>query len=352
MVILVAISCLMLYYRTRSSFFLMSGVVLLTLMLVSEAEGATFNPFEPYQGSLVQGQKTCPGPYCGRVQLLNTSTNDSYGPCGACPRGQRGNAMSICEPCTSEPLFYDWLYIGFMVNLSLGLHLFFIDFFSKGYRAFLLHGAAVVECILATLMTLLLIEPKGSLTIHACGVQTLSDWYTMLNNPTPDYTRTLHCTQEAVYPLYTVVFVIYTFELLLMMLFRPLLSVKLCKNQGRNSIYAALYFLPLLVLLHALCAGLIYYSFPYILIISSLLMHAVHFAYSEIETPKKLVSNLRNLVILLAHWLCHAYGIISLTGLADPPSNLPLLALVVVPMVFYLSTEQFTEPHRIQSNEI
>ncbi|XP_022091348.1 JNK1/MAPK8-associated membrane protein-like isoform X2 [Acanthaster planci] len=260
--------------------------------------------------------------------------------------------MSICEPCMSQPLLYDWLYIGFMVILSLGLHLFFIDFFSKGYRVLLLHGTAVGECILATVIALLLIDPKGTLWIHACGVQMLSDWYTMLNNPTPDYTRTLHCTQEAVYPLYTVVFVIYTFELLLMMLFRPLLSVKVCKNQGRNSIYAALYFLPLLVLLHALCAGLIYYSFPYILIISSLITHAIHFAYAEIETLGNLFSKKRHILILVGHWLCHAYGIIALTRLADPATNLPLLALVLVPMVFYLSTEQFTEPSRIQANEI
>ena len=56
---------------------------------------------------------------------------------------------------------------------------------------------------------------------------------------------------------YTLVFLTYTFQLVFMMLLRPLISVKLCKNQGRNSIYAALYFLPVLVVLHAIFAGLL-----------------------------------------------------------------------------------------------
>ena len=62
---------------------------------------------------------------------------------------------------------------------------------------------------------------------------------------------------SVLYFRYTIIFIIYSFELLLMMLFRPILSVKLCKNQGRNSIYAALYFLPVLVLFHAVFAGLV-----------------------------------------------------------------------------------------------
>ncbi|XP_033631429.1 JNK1/MAPK8-associated membrane protein-like [Asterias rubens] len=337
-------------YREFKPFF----CIILTMSVPTLTEGSDINPFQPYYGEPVIGLRTCPGLYCGRQQIFNNTyiNNDAYGSCGACPRGNRRNNESICVPCTSSPIVYDWLYIGFMVVLSLGLHLFFIDFFSKGYRILILLGAAIVECSGAVILTLLLIEPRGQLQIHTCGVQMLSDWYTMLNNPTPDYTNTLHCTQEAVYPLYTIIFIIYSFELLLMMLFRPILSVKLCKNQGRNSIYAALYFLPVLVLFHAVFAGLVYYSFPHILIITSLVTHAIHFAYSEIESPKKLISKTRHLVILLAHWLCHAFGIISLTRLANPSFNLPMLSLVLLPVVFYLSTEKFTEPCRIQSGEV
>uniref|UniRef100_A0A3Q2V9H0 Histone H2A n=1 Tax=Haplochromis burtoni TaxID=8153 RepID=A0A3Q2V9H0_HAPBU len=34
----------------------------------------------------------------------------------------------------------------------------------------------------------------------------------MLYNPSPDYVNTLHCTQEAVYPLYTIVLIYYAFS--------------------------------------------------------------------------------------------------------------------------------------------
>lgn len=67
--------------------------------------------------------------------------------------------------------------------------------------ALLQHVTALLECGVSALLTLLLTEPEGALSIRSCRVHTLSDWYTMLYNPSPDYVTTLHCTQEAVYPL-------------------------------------------------------------------------------------------------------------------------------------------------------
>lgn len=67
--------------------------------------------------------------------------------------------------------------------------------------ALLQHVTAALECSVSALVTLLLTEPLGLLSIRSCRVQMLSDWYTMLYNPSPDYVHTLHCTQEAVYPL-------------------------------------------------------------------------------------------------------------------------------------------------------
>lgn len=67
--------------------------------------------------------------------------------------------------------------------------------------ALLQHLTALLECGVSAVVTLLLTEPLGVLGIRSCRVQMLSDWYTMLYNPSPDYINTLHCTQEAVYPL-------------------------------------------------------------------------------------------------------------------------------------------------------
>ena len=50
--------------------------------------------------------------------------------------------------------------------------------------------------------------------------------YFIQQNPNPNYEETLHCTQEAVYPLYTMIFIFYALCGILMLLVRPLLSSK------------------------------------------------------------------------------------------------------------------------------
>lgn len=67
--------------------------------------------------------------------------------------------------------------------------------------ALLQHVTAMLECSVSGVVTLLLTDPMGEFSIRSCRVKELSDWYTMLYNPSPDYINTLHCTQEAVYPL-------------------------------------------------------------------------------------------------------------------------------------------------------
>jgi len=65
-----------------------------------------------------------------------------------------------------------------------------------------LHISALFEIVTAAILTLLMSDPVGSLAVRSCRTQELSDWYTLLHNPNPNYDETLHCTQEAVYPLY------------------------------------------------------------------------------------------------------------------------------------------------------
>lgn len=160
---------------------------------------------------------SCPGWYCGRINLSNI-----VGECGACPRGfRRNDSTFICELCNDTPVFYDWLYLGFMVLLALVLHWFFIDlvvmrrrysfdilrfdlmiaFCSFNKDVIILHCSAFIEIALACVLTLLSTDPIGTFFIRSCNVRSLSDWYTLLHNPRPNYDKTVHCTQEAVYPL-------------------------------------------------------------------------------------------------------------------------------------------------------
>lgn len=76
-----------------------------------------------------------------------------------------------------------------------------ILFCSLGHRAFTLQLCSLLENVLSALLSLMSFAPWGSLQLVTCKVDKLSDWYTLLHNPSPYYKQTLHCSQEAVYPL-------------------------------------------------------------------------------------------------------------------------------------------------------
>ncbi|XP_035211953.1 JNK1/MAPK8-associated membrane protein-like [Stegodyphus dumicola] len=294
----------------------------------------------------------CPGLYCGRIRI-----NGTLSECGACPRGFRAAANSICLQCKDFPTFYDWFYLGFMALLLLVFEWYIIDQtmkrrnFAKDVLS--LHISAFIENVLSAVSTLLLSEPRGSFDIHACKVKRLSDWYTLLHNPTPGYVKTLRCTQEAVYPLYSMIFIHYALALLFMLLFRPLIVSKYSGGRGKKSIYLTMYLIPVLVLLQATCGGLLYYSFPYIVIILSFISVAAHLAFRLDQSMKSLfitsIRDIRNLIILLGHWLLHAYGIVAITQLTNPVLHGSLLALIPFPTVFYILTSKFTDPSKLHA---
>ena len=96
----------------------------------------------------------------------------------------------------------------------------------------------------------------------------------MFHNPVVNYRRKLRCSHEIVYPLYvprpslfthapafrsrqTAIFVLYTYASLLMLLVRPFFTLLIDRKFVSASIYNALHFYPCLLVLHALCGGLI-----------------------------------------------------------------------------------------------
>ena len=167
---------------------------------------------------------------------------------------------------------------------------------------------STVNCeILLVLSKILLF--LGTWSIYACRIERLSDWYTYFHNPNPNYEKTLNCTQEAVYPFYTMIFVFYGFCGLIMLILRPFLASKLLPRRGRSSVFAALYFLPILALIQAVFGGLVYQSFPYVVVILSLVSSAFHFAFKLNQSAKALligcVKDSRSTVILMGHWVLH-----------------------------------------------
>lgn len=316
-----------------------SFLVIFSLVLSCNADINGY-PFE-YEDDL-----SCHGRYCGRMSRSKDS------PCGACPRGYAPDADSMCQRCEGNLDFYDWLYLSFMAMLSLILHWTCIDMLSSPKKTvLLLHTSAFIETLLAVILTLLLSEPMGSFKVRACPVQRFSDWYTMFFNPTPDYADTVYCTQEIVYPLYTMVLIYYTLSLLLMMTFRPWLCYRLSSVQGSRSIYAALYFLPILIVIHSVFGGIIYYTFPYITVVMSLFTNAWHLATADDQRMLALLrhsfTNIRSFVVLMGHFLLHMFGIASITRLENPTLHYPLFILSPFPTFFYIFTVRYTDPDLI-----
>lgn len=84
----------------------------------------------------------------------------------------------------------------------------------------------------------------------------------------------------------------------------------------------------------------------YLFILTFLSLHAHP---PQPQSFKNLVAKKKRLVVLFSHWLLHAYGIISISRLDKLEQDLPLLALVPGPALFYIATAKFTEPSRILS---
>lgn len=298
----------------------------------------------------------CPGRYCGR--LLADANRTDINSCGACPWGSHVDSDYICQFCTLSPTLYDWLYLGFMAMLPLLLNSFFIEFSAqrKATRKLLTfeYLSALAECILSAVISILLMDPKFSFVIWACPVTELADWYTMFYNPSIDYVRRLPCTQEAVYPLYSLPFVYYCFCLIIMILLRSLVifrPMKTRKTGASGAVYAALYFYPLLIFVHATCAGLLYYSFPYILLVACLIANGLHLAVYEDQTFKGLVRDAfkkpQNLVVLFVFSLIYAYCVVSITRFSNVILDACLLLLIPTPSLFYFCTAFVTDPSKL-----
>ena len=337
--------------------------IALTTVLLSSLVQAYHYIDGPVQKSSKSQEKDfrCPGRYCGRSSLNDTH----WSACGKCSRGWRvaNNSYSICQECTDTPLVYDWLFLTFHALLVLVLHWMAIDMTAKRRKltqaVLALHVCAVGEVCLAACLTLILSHPAGSFNVYACRVKRVSDWYTYLHNPNPNYEKTLNCTQEAVYPFYTIIFVFYGLCGLLMLFLRPLLASKLLPGRGRSSIFAALYFLPVLAFVQAVAGGLIYEAFPYVVLIMSLISSAFHFAFKLDQTAKALLINTfkesRSAVILIGHWLLHPFGMIAILQPRHPNAELntsyfPTLAMVPIPALFYVFTVRYSDPENFASD--
>ena len=144
----------------------------------------------------------CPGSYCGRTIDSDGLLSD----CSSCLRGyfrSDGPSMSCseCVRCRSviqeggrglvsntlkaphymyipfgnmlfsgSPNLYDWFFLLFMAGLGLTLNSFYIEYTNskKVWQLSLLHISSVCETLAAAIVTLLLFDPIGHLTLTSC----------------------------------------------------------------------------------------------------------------------------------------------------------------------------------------
>ncbi|EDV29891.1 uncharacterized protein TRIADDRAFT_52772 [Trichoplax adhaerens] len=295
---------------------------------------------------LADALDACTGKYCGRTVLENGQLTA----CGPCLCGFRPNASGICQPCALPLIVYDWLFLLFMSSFSLVLHFFFIDHYVRtdSKRLAIWHGSAIFEAIVSAIISILTSRPIGSLTLEGCGVKELSDWYTIFYNPTIDYKITIHCAAEAVCPLYSIVLKYYFIALILMAVARTMIASKFNILGMKKSIYAALYFFPLLIVTQAVLGGVLYFGFPYIVIVTATLTTAYTLAGNNVSSFLDVIKSKRLTIITVVHWLALAIGIAAATnGLKNPPiAAQVLLGLIPLPLVFYIITYKFTNPQR------
>lgn len=169
---------------------------------------------------------------------------------------------SECIPCNFELGIHEWLYLGFIVLFLLVLEFYVIDHSIRRrilpFKVLALHLSAFFEVSFASLFTLMSYSASSwPFDIKFCGVYRLSDWYTLFFNPNYNYKETLRCTQEAVYPLNSMVFLFFLFALLNLLIIRSWIVHKISDKNACDTIYLTLYIIPALAFCHAVFSGLI-----------------------------------------------------------------------------------------------
>lgn len=102
---------------------------------------------------------------------------------------------------------------------------------------------------------------------------------------------------------YTIVMIYYAFSLLLMMLARPIVSYNFTQRRGTKSIYAALYFHPVLIVLQAVLSGLLCKSFTSLYYRSFFLTHLSRRRWASLIEihPLSLISVV---IVNFSHYCC------------------------------------------------
>ncbi|TPP56471.1 JNK1/MAPK8-associated membrane protein [Fasciola gigantica] len=331
----------------------------------------------------------CPGKFCGRV--------GNRSECGACSWGTRvtnqpESRPSQCEPCLTPPDFHGWLYLSFTAVLPIIIFFLLppnsrtnqtsvprrvrpppkiasavdeshsspilshspvvVESNQCVFRSFFLPLACLLIHVITALFSLLLFSPLGSINIYSCVPQTLDEFYAVL-------VAAPGCSSEIVFPFISLPLTYYGLSALVCLVVYSFILC--CVHQAktwRQVAYHALYTYPVLCLFICVFGGLLYFSFPYVLLLLAL-VHSVYrfpvlFDYCvqpadgtllPLCNPSMLFRALftngeRYFPTLLVSIFCYAYGLIALTH----SISFWAVLLAPAPFLFYAVTLPFTHP--------
>ncbi|CAL2045385.1 CBN-JAMP-1 protein [Caenorhabditis brenneri] len=302
--------------------------------------------------------------FCGRTILLSnysedlasastTSFSSSLSRCGPCSFGYRNNAVSICEPCDTPLQPYDWMYLLFVAILPLLLHMQFIRAARKYCRTRYFEVSeylcVILENVIACIIAVLVYPPRFSFLLNGCTKTDIKEWYPACYNPRIGFTKTMRCTYEVVFPLYSITFIHHLILIAATLVLRSTLYCALLyKAYNAKPFYAAIISVPILAAMHAIFSGVVFYSFPYILLIGSLWAMCFHLALEGKRPFKEMIVRLAtsptHLAFLSISMLMLSFGVVAIITPLDFPYRWSLLCVVPVPFIFYLVTIPFTNP--------
>jgi len=290
----------------------------------SDSTGSCYNSpacIHDYQSNIT----ACPGRYCGRPYSNGQITSEQ---CQACPRGYKTDHWG-CLPCQDSLSPYDIMYIVFMVGSVLVFHLSAVSITKENLETkCILLASAFGETLVSIVATVLLFEPRGRFLLYSCSVNRLSDWYPIFSNP-PTY----HCASEAAYPLFSLILMFYAFAVALTIIVRIAICHRYCAKDGDRTVYFSLYLFPVLMLVHVIMSGLIYYSYPYLILVGTIVVDVAYF----LRYNKEIFTTWYIAAQLIVFYLASVFALMAIVVFFQTSWFLSILAVIlplIPPMIF------------------
>eukprot|EP01117_Protostelium_nocturnum_P003091 TRINITY_DN14032_c1_g1_i1.p1 TRINITY_DN14032_c1_g1~~TRINITY_DN14032_c1_g1_i1.p1 ORF type:complete len:323 (-),score=68.71 TRINITY_DN14032_c1_g1_i1:77-1045(-) len=274
--------------------------------------------------------ENCAGRYCGRPYNPLTGQVTSSA-CGACDRGSRTDHW-VCLPCTETISAYAICYLVFIVMFAFCCQVLLAILYLKNNNRTATFIAIPIELVVSMILAVLCFEPLGSLKIYSCMAtdpSPLADWYTLSHSPSNN-----SCGSEAVYPMWTLVMVFYAFCALVPLIVRTVCILIVGDEKGYSSLYHPLYLYPFLVIAQAIIGGLIYFSFPYIVLVVMFVLQIA--CYNTLEER---AFNYPDFLFLVLGYTMSVFAIISIKFFFGTSWLLLIAAFLgpaVLPAILYI----------------